>query len=300
MHKGYREFIQRLMLRSDGQLALLLLLSLLLVFACGYWLALSAMVQSAYAIQTQIKTVEESIVLQQRALLRQRPRAEWQASLDAIRPPQAFLQPLPQLLLAPLNAAAGKLLQWLPDSLALTGEGPLADLQQRGTFSLQLPYSGLIRLLEELMTQSTAPLAIEQLSLTRPAPSSAGPEWLDVTLKLASYRGTVTPQQRKQARTLFATQLVRDPFIATVAGNARCDDGAEWPELPELRGILGDVRGYTGWLRLATGDWLSAKTGETLAGGLGRVDEVSDQQVRMSVERPGCGVKQQIFTLAGP
>jgi hypothetical protein len=303
MHNGYREFIQRLMLRSDRQLALLLSLGLLSVLACGHWLMQTAMLHSSAAIQTQIKTLEEKIVLQQRALLRQRPRAEFQAALDAIRPPQAVFQPLPQQMLAPLNAAAGRLLRWLPDSPAITAEGPMAELQQRGTFSLQLPYGGLVRLLEELMTQSSVPLTIEQLSLIHPTPSQAAsesPTWLGVSLTLASYRGTVTPQQKKQAQALFAVRLVRDPFMGSVPGNARCDDDTGGAERPELRGVLGDARGYTGWLRLASGEWLRAKAGDTLTQGLGHVDEVTPQRVRMRFDRPGCGVRQQTFTLAGP
>lgn len=317
MHKEYHEFIQRLMRCSNAQLALLMGLFLLLILACGYWLVLTAIVQSAAAVERQLSALDEQIVLQQRALLRQPPRAEWQAALDAILPPQAVLQPLPQRLLAPLNAVSGRLLHWLPDSQAIGDVGPLADLQQRGTFTLRLPYSGLVRLLEGLMTQSPVPLTIERLSLTRPAPglvttgtvekgtvttksvATEAETLLDVTLELASYRGAVTAQQRRRAQALFATRLGRDPFVGAVPVEAHCDDAAQGPELAQLRGVLGDARGYTGWLRLETGDWLRAKAGETLAGGLGHVDEVSQQKIRVSYDRPRCGIKQQTFTLPG-
>ncbi len=302
MHKEYREFVARLLLRPDWQIALLAGLLLLVIVASGYWLTLSALIQSAAATQLQAMTLQEKIYQQQRALLRQRPRAEWQAALDLIEPPQTAILPLPQQLLEPLNAVGGKLLHWLPASKTSGTKSLPDDLQQQGTFKLQLPYHGLVKLLEGAMTQSTVPLVIEQLSLARANLSKViggSTSLLDVTLQLASYRGNVTPVQRKQALAQFARPIVRDPFIVEKQLSQDCDPLADPRGLPELRGVLGDARSYTGWLRLATGSWLRAKTGETLADGQGYVDEVSNKQVRVSIDRPGCDVRQQTFTLAG-
>lgn len=292
MRKGYREFILHLMLRPGWQLAAMGSLLLLMIFAGGYGLALSARIQSAVAIEAQLKTLKEKINQQQRLLLHQRPRAEMQATLDLIAPLQPVMMPLPQQLLAPLKAAGGKLLHWLPDRQVPIIEG----LQQQGTFKLQMPFTGLVRLLEELMTQTLIPLAIEQLSITRP--ESGNPE-LNVTLQLASYNGNMTAGQRKQAQLQFAAPLGRDPFISEQTRLSSCNNKAEGDGMPELRGVLGDARGYTGWLRLAGGGWLRAIKGETLTDGLGYVDEVNQKQVRVSFGQPRCGEKQQTFTLAG-
>ncbi|WP_369789505.1 hypothetical protein [Rouxiella sp. WC2420] len=297
MRKEYREFILHLLLRPDWQIAALISFLLLLILAGGYWLTLSMVIQSAAVIETQITTLREKIHQQQRTLLRQRSRAELQAVLVGIAPLPTMIPPLPQQLLAPLSAAGGKLLHWLPQRPAPIAVGQDNGLQQQGSFKLQLPFNGLVKLLDGLMTQSTAPLAIEQLLLTRLDPDKA---ILDVTLQLASYHGRITAEQIKQARQQFAMPLLRDPFLTESAAVEECDINNERQGLPELRGVIGDARGFTGWLRLTSGEWLRARTGDTLADGLGYVDEVSKQQVRVSFGRPRCGVKQQTFTLAGP
>lgn len=296
MRTEYRDFINRLLLLSDKQLALLLVGLLLVLAAAGYWFGLHPFSQTAEALKIQREAQQTYLSQQQRVLLRQQSRAEWQTAIAAIAPMPAALPSLPQHILAPLNAAGGRLIHWLPDKETTLTDG----LQQQGTFTLQLPYFGLVTLLQELLTQSPTPVAVEQLAIT-PARNDKSPEGsntlLDVTLKLAAYRGQVSAEQKLQASQQFSWRVLRDPF--SPRRPLRCSGRAREQDFPQLAGTIGSAKQLTGWLLLSAGEWFKAQAGESLPLNGGTIDEVTDTQVRITFTQPRCGEQQQILTLAG-
>ena len=296
MRTEYRDFIHRLLLLTDKQLALLFGSLLLVLAAAGYGFGIQPFSRTAEALDIQLAAQQTHLSQQQRVLLRQRSRAEWQTAIAAIAPSPASLPSLPQHILAPLNAAGGRLIQWLPAKDAALSDG----LQQQGTFTLQLPYLGLVTLLQQLLTQSPTPVAVEQLAITptRNDKAAEGPNaLLDVTLKLAAYRGQVSGEQKQQAVRQFSLPVLRDPF--SPRRPLRCSARDREPDFPQLAGTIGSAKQVTGWLLLSAGEWFKAQAGENLPLNGGTIDEVTDTQVRITFTQPRCGEQQQILTLAG-
>ncbi|MCC3720358.1 hypothetical protein LLS47_14250 [Rouxiella badensis] len=290
MRTEYREMLKRLMQRPNGQIALLLALVLSLLLTAGYGLSLHGRKQYAQAIAVQIKEQRQLSAQRQRVLLLQPSRREWQANLDLLKPPAEARQSLPHYLLAPLDAVSGRLLHWQPEQ-----KTPVSAGQQQGAFRLQVSFHGLIQLLQTLLLQQPAPVAIEQLNVTKN--QSIAP-LLDVTLHLATYAGRVSQAQRERAASDIASPLLRDPFQAD--DNRPCGEPSDGETLTQLKGILGGAGRYTGWLIDARGAWLKAQAGGTIAEGNWHVEEVTDKQVRIRTRSAQCGERQQIFTLVRP
>ncbi|MEG3133716.1 hypothetical protein SC206_09115 [Rouxiella sp. T17] len=314
MRTEYRDFVHRLLLLTDKQLALLLGSLLLVLAAAGYGFDVQPFSRTADALDIQLAAQQTHLSQQQRVLLRQRSRAEWQTAIAAIAPSPAALPSLPQHILAPLNAAGGRLIQWLPAKDAALSDG----LQQQGTFTLQLPYLGLVTLLQQLLTQSATPVAVEQLSISLARENSLNREnslarenssaregdsaeatgaLLNVTLKLAAYRGQIGHEQKEQAVRQFSLPVLRDPF--SPRRPLRCSARDREPDFPQLAGIIGNAKQFTGWLLISAGEWFKARAGEVLPHHGGHIDEVTDTQVRITFTQPRCGEQQQILTLAG-
>jgi len=293
MRTEYRELVLRLSSRSHWQMAWLMLAVFSAFAAGGYWLWILPLRVTAENLIQQIQTQTRQVSQQQRVLLRQSSRAEWQSKLADILPKQASLPPLPQHILAPLNAAGGRMLHWLPEKDLATPDGVV----QQGTFRLQLPYIGLVSMLQQLLAASSAPVAIEQLAVSPAAESFGAESLLDVTLRLAAYRGRISAQQKEQVKSQFSAALLRDPFSLRQA--PRCRESIKEAKFPQLSGIIGSADNFTGWISLSAGEWFKAQPGRKLPNDGGRVEDVSAHQVRLTLTQPRCGEALQILTLAG-
>jgi len=295
MRTEFRQQVRQILQRPDWHIALGVATGLLLFISSGYHFALSGLLQSATTLREQAQQQRQMIEVQQRTLLRQPSRAALQAELLKIVQVDMAMLPLPQRILAPLNAAGGRLLHWIPASPEAS---PQNALRQRGTFTLQMRYAELLQFLQALLDHTLTPAVIEHLRMTQSAtskPQGASP-LLDVTLLLADYRGQIEKAAQKRAATIFSTASGRDPFSRQQ--RTACQQENRWQDLAQLKGILGNSNNYTGWLMLSAGTWFKAVSGQTLADGKWRIDAVTNKQVLISLDDPQCGLQRHTFTLA--
>ncbi|CAM3777119.1 hypothetical protein ITX54_16890 [Rouxiella silvae] len=292
MRTEFRQHLMQLLQRPDWHIALGVATALLLFISAGYQFALTGLLQLADARQEQVQQQRQMIAVQQRTLLRLPSRAALQAERLKIVQIDSATQPLPQRILAPLNAAGGRLLHWLP---ATQEASSVKELRQRGTFILQMRYAELLQFLQQLLGHTLTPVVIEQLRMTQSVtskPQGASP-LLDVTLLLADYRGQIA---QAWAATIFSTASGRDPFSRQQL--SACQQENRWQDLAQLKGTLGESNNYTGWLMLSAGTWFKAVPGQTLADGKWRIDAVTRKQVLISLDDPQCGLQRHTFTLA--
>lgn len=298
METNHHKLILRLMQRPDGQIALLLASVLLLSTWGGYQFCVLPQAESADARQGQIQQQQQYIRQQQRVLLLQPSRAALQRELEKASQFEelSIMPPLPQQILAPLNAAGGRLLHWTPDVKPADAPG---DFQQQGVFTLQLHYAGLLQFLQELLKDAPTSIVIEQLRVGQRAGGEphVSPALLEVSLRLATYPGLVTKQEKDRTAELFAEVLPRDPFATEKIET--CRDTGGWPEMAQLRGVLGDAEKYVGWLMLSAGTWLKVEPGQMLPDSQWRIEEVREKQVFIRFNSPQCGVQEQTLILAG-
>ncbi|NMP28462.1 hypothetical protein GW590_16490 [Rahnella sp. SAP-1] len=296
MDKVYHPLILRLLQRPGWQLALGIAGLLLLLLAGGYLLGIAALVQSTSAHEQTLQQQEAEIIGQQRILLRQRARSEWQTALAAIATPPAESTALPQYVIASLDSSGGRLLHWQPDERSGEKGEKRGGLRQQGTFRLQIPFARLLPFLTGLLLTSAVPLAIEQLTVSRRDESAAvdtQPLPLEVTLRLASYQGRAIRAEAEPAYLSLTTAGQRDPFQRH--GNPVCQPRSGQMQ---LKGIVGGPGRYTAWLLSAQDQWLKAQAGELLASEAWRVDQVSEHQVYLSLDDPQCGARQQVLSFA--
>ncbi|MDR3430494.1 MAG: hypothetical protein P4L95_01100 [Rouxiella aceris] len=296
MYKAYHPLILRLLQRPGWQLALCTAGLLLLLAAGGYLLGIAALVQSTSAGEQALQQQEAEIIGQQRILLRQRARSEWQTALTEVAPPSGNIAELPQYVISSLDSSGGRLLHWRPDERSGEKGEKRGSLRQQGTFRLQIPFARLLPFLSRLMLTSAMPLAIEQLTVSRQdesATEDVPPLPLQVTLRLASYQGRVIRAEPEPANSLPVMAVQRDPFQQQSGPVCQPRNGQM-----QLKGIVGEPARYTAWLLSAEGRWLKAQAGELLASEAWRVDQVSENLVYLSLDDPQCGVRQQVLSFA--